>query len=276
MRTTELQGIGILVTRPGHQAELLCELIERRGGRPWRFPVLSIEGPADPAHIESVIARLSGYDIAVFVSPNAVQWGVDFIEAGGGLPAGLQLGVVGRGSARALEAHTGRRPDLCPVERYDSEALLALPELQHVAGRRIIVFRGNGGRELIAETLRRRGAHVEYAEVYRRGLPQLDPGPLLAAWGRNEVDMVTVTSSEGLHNLIGLLGAAGLSRLQDTPLVVVSQRTADLARSLGFTRQPVIVSGASDQALVETVVQWASHRELHSSEPSRHEQKPSQ
>ncbi len=254
--STDLHGVGVLVTRPAHQAEGLCRLIEAAGGRAIRFPVLAIASPQDMTAPLAAVMRLAQYDLAIFVSPNAVEHGLDLIAAHGGLPAGLRLAVVGEGSARTLRTRLGRGPDLQPTERYDSEGLLALPELQQVAGWRVLIFRGDGGRELLGQALRARGATVDYAEVYRRERPNVDAQALAAQLVADAVDIVTVTSSEGLRNLLELAGAANAARLRQLPLVVVSVRTAELAKELGFVQPAIIAALASDAGLVEAVARW--------------------
>jgi uroporphyrinogen-III synthase len=260
MRPPDLNGVGVLVTRPAHQADTLCRLIEAAGGEAIRFPVLAIAPPLDRRSALAMVAQLAQYELAVFVSPNAVELGLDLIEAQGGLPPGLRLAVVGEGSGRALRARLGRGPDLQPSERYDSEGLLALPVLQQVTGWRIVIFRGDGGRELLGQTLRERGATVDYAEVYRRERPIADREALEAQLARGAVDIVTVTSSEGLRNLLELAGAESAQRLKQLPLVVVSERTAALAQALGFSLPALVAAQASDAGLVQAVAHWAGER----------------
>lgn len=257
MRRPELHGLGVLVTRPAHQADTLCRLIEAAGGRAIRFPVLAIASPHDPAAPLATVTRLAHYDLAIFVSPNAVEYGLDLIAAHGGLPPALRLAVVGAGSARALRARLGRGPDLQPTTRYDSEGLLALPELQRVVGRRVVIFRGDGGRELLGQALRARGATVDYAEVYRRERPNVDARALATELEAGTVDIVTVTSSEGLRNLLELAGAGNAVRLKQLPLVVMSERTAALAEELGFVQPAILAAPASDAGLVEAAARWA-------------------
>ncbi len=261
MARPELRGAGVLVTRPDHQADRLCALIEAAGGRAIRFPVLAIAAPRDDAPALALIARLAQYSLAIFISANAVERGLDLIESRlGALPPQLRIAAVGAATARELRRRLGRDPDLVPQGRYDSEALLALPQLQTVAGSRIAIFRGEGGRELLADTLRERGAAVEYAEVYRRVPPLADGAALTAQLVRGEVDIVTVTSSEGLRNLLELAGDESGMRLRQLPLVVVSERTAALAHTLGFAQPALVAREASDQGLVEAVAHWMSER----------------
>jgi uroporphyrinogen-III synthase len=260
MRKPDLRGLGVLVTRPAHQAEPLCRLIEGAGGRAIRFPVLAIAAPLDMQPALATVQGLAHYNLAIFISPNAVELGLDLIAAQGGIPPGLRLAVVGEGSGRTLRARLGRGPDLQPAQRFDSEALLALPALQQVAGWRIAIFRGDGGRELLGQTLRGRGATVDYVEVYRRERPDSDPTALAAQLAQGAVDIVTVTSSEGLRNLLELAGADNAARLRQLPLVVVSERTAALAKELGFSQPARIAALASDAGLVEAVARWEDER----------------
>jgi uroporphyrinogen-III synthase len=249
----DLAGTGVLVTRPAHQAEGLCRLVEAAGGRAIRFPVLEIAEPRNPAALQAVIDRLQDYDLALFISANAVERGLARIEAAGPWPPRLHSAAIGAASARELEHH-GRRVDIRPRGRYDSEALLALPQLQDLRGRRVVIFRGEGGRELLADTLRQRGARVDYAEVYRRVRPTApDTAGLLKCWERGEIQVVVVTSSEGLRNLCDLLPSPTHPRLYRTPLVVVSERMLQLAQELGFTAQIVVAERAADDAIVAAI-----------------------
>ena len=250
-----LSGIGVLVTRPAHQGEELCRLIRSHGGRPIRFPALAIHGPEDPAALRALLAGIERYDIVIFVSSNAVRHGLELM--GGVLPGSLRVAAVGTGTARALAAH-GIDVNLVPEKQFDSEALLALPALQQVAGKRILIIRGNGGRPLLGDTLRERGAEVVYAEVYRRVCPETDAAPLLARW-RPEIRIVTATSLELLNNLVVLLGEAGRTLLQETPLVVVSVAMRQRAEELGC-RHVLLAPRAEDAALVAAVCDWAQNR----------------
>lgn len=254
---TSLAGIGVLVTRPEAQAEHLCGLLEAAGARPIRFPVLEILDPADAGPVLEAVDRLDTYDIAIFISPNAVSKTMNFLKARREWPPGVQVAAVGRASAKALQGF-GVTVDIVPPRRFDSEALLAEPALQDVAGRRIVIFRGDGGREFLGDTLRQRGAEVDYVEAYRRGVPNADTGKLMKHWARGEIDVVTVTSSEALRNLYDMVGKLGQQWIRRTPLVVLSERTAELARELGFRETPVVAEEASDEGLLAAVQRWCA------------------
>ncbi|BAV32963.1 uroporphyrinogen III synthase [Sulfuricaulis limicola] len=249
-----LAGVRVLVTRPRDQAENLAHLIEARGGEAIRFPVIEIAEPKDTQALLAVVGRLKDFALAIFVSPNAVKRAMNLIRARGGLPPTLRVACVGRGSARELK-RLGIENVLAPTDRFDSEALLALPELQQVAGKRIVIFRGDGGRELLGDTLKARGAEIEYAECYRRLRPATDPTPLRHRWERGEVDIVSVTSVDGLRNLFDMLGTDGRPWLIRTPVVVVSERMAQVCRELGFTTEPRVAM-AGDEAILEAIQAW--------------------
>lgn len=240
------------MTRPAHQAQGLRELIEDRGGKVILFPVLVIQDAEDTGAVRALIERLDEFDMAIFISANAVHKALPMITAQRQLPPRLRLVSVGEGTAKALQKY-GRNPDLCPREQSDSEALLALPEMQQVRGQRIVIFRGEGGRELLGETLRQRGASVAYAEVYRRAKPATDPGDLQDHLRRGKVDVISVTSNAGLVNLVALAGPAVRNSLLATPLVVMSERNIEHARGLGFTGPIARAKQASDAGLADAI-----------------------
>jgi uroporphyrinogen-III synthase len=255
MRRKPLAGKGIVVTRPPHQAGELARRIKAVGGSPLLFPTIEIRDIEDPVPLLGLIDRLDQFDLAVFVSPNAAEKGMALVTARRAWPGKLKVVAVGGGGVSALERH-GVTGVMAPVGRYDSEALLDLPALALVYGKRIVVFRGVGGRELLSETLRERGAVVEYAECYQRVRPELDAGLLLRAWAGNKLDAVTVTSSEGLRNLFEMVGAPGREPLQRTPLFVPHPRIADAAGGLEVQR--VIVTGPGDEGLLTGLAAYFS------------------
>lgn len=250
-----LAGVRVLVTRPRNQAQPLAALIRAAGGEALIFPVLEIQEPPDPEPARRLLARLPEFDIAIFISPNAVNRALALAALGRPLadgpltlPPGLLLAAVGPGTATALQQHFSR-PVIVPRERFDSEGLLTLPEFENVTGKRIALLRGNGGRDWLEKTLLRRGAVVEAAECYRRARPATGGQELFALWESGMHCAITITSSEGLRNLWELAGAAARLRLVATPLLAPHPRIAETARSLGF--QDVTVTRGADQGLLE-------------------------
>jgi len=253
--------VGVLVTRPAAQAGALCERIEQYGGTALRFPVLEITPPADPQGLIRFSAKLDTFDWAFFVSANAVQMALSVILQQRDWPASVRIAVIGKRSAEAL-LRFGLVADLVPENRFDSEGLLALPQLQQVAGKHCVIFRGGSGRSLLADTLRERAARVEYVEAYRRSRPVADSGPVVTGLGAGQIDIVLVNSVESLENLIEMLGLSGKSLLLDMPLLVVSERLAAAVRALGFTRSPVLADSASDSAVVDALLAWRKQQHV--------------
>jgi len=248
VRNKALAGRGIVVTRPRELAGALAAIIEKAGGRAILFPTIAIEDAPPP----DALRNLDAYDLAVFVSPTAVQKVMARVPA---WPKRLQAAAIGAGSRRELERR-GVPDVLAPEEGADSEALLALPELQRMRGKRVVIFRGGAGRPLLGNALAERGAQVEYAECYRRALATIDPAPLLADWKRGDVHAITVSSAEGLDNFVTLVGAPLLAA---TPLFAPHARVAAHARELGA--REVLVAGAGDDAVMERLVAYFHERD---------------
>ncbi len=248
-----LQGRHIVVTRPAGQAAHLASALVGLGAKPVLFPVLAIFDIEDQTPLLDLAIRLDRFDLAAFVSPNAVEKALPVILGHRPWPVGLRAATVGRSSEQALAAF-GIRDVVAPNERFDSEALLELPELQDVQGKRVVIFRGDGGRELLAETLVARGAEVEYVTCYRRGKPDVDAAPLLKLWGDGQLDAVTVTSSEGLRNLFDMVGKLGQAWLRKTPVFVPHQRIAEQARELGC--HEIILTGPADDGLIGGLTEY--------------------
>jgi uroporphyrinogen-III synthase len=237
-----LAGRGVLVTRPAGMAAGLAGRIERAGGRAFVFPALEIEALEPPP----ALRRLGDFALAIFVSPTAVARA---LAVTGRWPAAVSVAAVGEGTRRALE-RAGFRDVVAPREGADSEALLATPALARFAGRRVLIVRGAGGRDLLARQLAAQGCEVEVAECYRRVPPSADTGPLLAAWAEGKVHAVTVFSSEALDNLVALVGEG---RLRSSALFVSHPRIAERARHLGLQ---AMVAGPGDGAMVERLVAY--------------------
>ena len=269
-----LTGLKIVVTRPRDQAAQLARSIEHAGGVPLLFPLLDIAAVQDTKTLHEQVSRLAQFDLAIFISPNAVNYGIAAIRAAlspspshasgrgvrdsageghSALSPNLKIATVGQGSAKALR-ELGIANVIAPTERFDSEGLLALPELQNVAGWRVMIFRGDGGRELLGDTLRARGATVEYATCYQRSKPQQDVGALLSA----TPDAITVTSSEALGYLWQMLDSKSQHVIRDTPLFVPHARIAGLAREQGWLQ--VQLTGPGDGGLISALIAWAEQR----------------
>ena len=243
-----LAGRAILITRPLAQARPLAAAVEAAGGVARIFPLLQIEPIMESAERDAAIAALSEVAFAAFVSPNAVAASVPLILERGPWPAGTQAIAVGSGTAKALAA-LGVGPVIVPESRFDSEALLELPALAaaQVAEKRVLIFRGDGGRELLADELRARGARVDCISCYRR-LPPADFTPLAGWLDAGQLDALSVTSSEALRHLEGGLDVERRARVHALPFFTSHERIAANAAEAGF--RVIVETAAGDESLI--------------------------
>lgn len=246
-----LQGRRILVTRPAAQADALATLITEHGGEAILFPLIEISAADDPAPLHQAIAQFDAYCLAVFISPNAALYSVPQILATRSWPPELQAAGVGPGTATQLAA-LGITPVIVPESRFDSAGLLERDVFQseRVSGQRVLILRGNGGREELADTLRQRGAQVDAITVYRRSPPANGQ----ALWTQRctpAPDALTISSSEALRNLVAMLDAPTLAAIRTLPVFVPHPRIAEVATELGW--QQIILSRATDSGIVEAL-----------------------
>jgi uroporphyrinogen-III synthase len=244
-----LAGKRIVVTRPARQAEGLAQCIREAGGEALLVPAIEILPLADPAPFQALARRLDEFDLAIFVSRNAVRSALALL-AGRPWPARLKVAAVGQGSREEL-GHFGFSEVVAPAARSDSESLLALPALAEVRGRRVAIFRGDGGRELLGEVLEKRGAIVEYVACYRRVRPSGEG--LAALWSRG-VDAVAISSAEGLENFLAMLGGGAVEKLAAAALFVPHERVAREAARRGLAH--AVVCGPRDAEVAAALVAY--------------------
>lgn len=243
-----LQNIGIAITRPIDQAKKLAKLIEQAGGTPILFPLIEITPLNDYSQFERVISEIGNYDWAIFISSNAVQNAMPRLVKLG-IPSNLQFAAIGPVTAKELQ-NFGVEEVLTPKERFDSESLLTLPEMTNVAGKKIMIIRGVGGRDVLAETLKARGAQVTFAESYQRINPQTDCDLLAQLYAENKLHGIVVTSSEAMRHLLDLTDNADW--LKHVTLFVNHARIAELPIQLGLKVH--IAGAAGDEAMLALVL----------------------
>jgi uroporphyrinogen-III synthase len=251
-----LDGAHILVTRPAHQAEALSRLIAERGGAAIRLPTLAISAMDDPCPIRNTLAHLDRFQWLVFISANAVTMHSYYMDDGKINSQSTKIAAIGQATAQALTL-AGLSVDLVPENGYNTEALLAMPEMQQIDGQNCLIVRGTGGREELAAKLRSRGANVEYLDVYKRIVPGIDNPQIFLLLAEDKLDVITITSGEALQNLLTMLSKEYHPRLLAVPLVVISDRIRKIAAGMGFKRIAVADS-PSDPAILETVIKCAS------------------
>lgn len=266
----------VVVTRPPGQSAALLDLLTGSGFEPLEFPLISILPVADTAPLQTALGELYapeplGFALVVFVSPNAIDHAFSALSSA--WPVHVAIGVVGPGSVAALARQGVSKASFSVISplavseaedtRYDSEALYAAIQAHFGAdglrGKRVLIVRGDGGREWLADTLAEAGAVVEKVAAYRRIVPEpsmrdwervhalVGPAGLPHAW--------LLTSSEGVRNLDDL-AAEHLTPdetlvLKHAPIVAPHPRIAEAARLARFDR--ITVSGAGDERIVHAL-----------------------
>jgi len=245
-----LRGKRVLVTRPVAQANGLIKAVEAQGGVAIPCPVLAIEALPENASNKQKILDLDRYDALIVVSRNAAQMGLAWIENyWPQLPAHLRWFAVGKSTAACLESE-GVRPRV-PAAGFNSEALLTLPELQGLNNQRILILKGEGGRELLEQKLVERGANVDALPLYQRVAEKCSPEKLEKLFAEGFPDALIATSVDVLSAMDALLEPALENRFE-LPLVVASERIADAACQLGY-RHVITSSGAADDSIVSAL-----------------------
>ncbi len=240
---SNLSTIEAIVTRPGKAGLNLCSAIEQRGGKATHFPTLEIE----PLAVD-VATKVREFkpDWLIAVSRHAVCYGAAAVEQGR-----WKWAAVGAATAAQMQS-SGINDVLYCESNQSTEGLLSLQPLADLTGQRVMIIRGVNGRETLAEQLRLRGAEVTYLEVYRRMLPQQVmpiPDALLMPDGGI---FVIAASHQAVLNLLQLLGHGQDQEIPNIHLLVISQRMAGLARTLGFDRITV-AKNASNAAILEAM-----------------------
>jgi len=254
--STALSGRSIVLTRPADRLAGISQRIRAAGGNAVCLPLITIEPVTDPADIQrakALVLELDRCDMVIFVSTNAADLGMEWIDRyWPQLPQGLEAFTVGPGTAEVLSRWPW--PVFYPAQGVTSEALLSLPELQSVEDKRVLLFRGKGGRELIAGTLRDRGATVEVVELYTRTAVDYSADELKASLIDETPDALVVTSAQILEtfsNALQLLPDS--STVKTLPLLVPSDRVAALAREQGFSLV-INAGGAGDEEIMQCLI----------------------
>lgn len=253
-----LKGKKILVTRPEHQAEELCELITGQGGTAISLPTIKIIPPDDEKRLRKLLSCISNYAIGIFISQNAVDRTLHYLDKESHVLEQMELFAIGKSTARALR-NAGFIPKFALQSNSGTEELLDLPELQanRIKGVRIVIFRGHGGRELLADILEERGASVDYAEVYQRVPVNYTRDDVAAIWKGKGPDYIVITSESSLQFLLDMLSSNQRQQLLTIPVVVFGERLADLLPDYGVTGQAICVGEMTNKGILDSIMQHA-------------------
>lgn len=255
MTARPLEGVTVWVTRPGAAGRRLAAAIKAQGGNAWLAPALGIEAVAPRPALPAPAASYAWW---IYVSPNAARFGPPPTDG----PA--RIAAVGEATASALR-DAGLTEIIVPA-RADSEHLFADPAFQPASGARVLIVRGEGGREWLRQALEARGVAVDYWEVYRRTAPDPATPELAAALRTGGLDAAVVTSGEALAQLPGMLPAGAREALARLPLVVPSERVLQLARQRGYGAVTV-AGGANDAAVLAALERAAGYNTIASTKP---------
>lgn len=254
-----MRNKAVVITRPTAQAAPLAQRVAAMGLRPEEFPLLEILPLADSSALDAALASLDDYSLVAFVSPNAIDATFARIKR---WPAGVCIGVMGAGSRATLAQHgvtdaNARILSPTDTERTDSETLLAVLDLQALKAGRVLIIRGESGRELLADALRAHGITVSQVAAYRRVAPAFTPERMqkLSSLLNQENDWL-VTSSEALRTLLAWAGELAtksdnvdaVAKMQQQHLIVPHVRIAETATSLGF--QSITLTASGDEHLL--------------------------
>lgn len=245
----------VVITRPLAQCDALARAVEALGRKPVLLPLLEISALDDTSALEAELAHLDAFAMVAFVSPNAIDSAFAHVKQ---WPPGVTIAVVGEGSRAALAKHgvtDANATILSPRDpsRSDSENLLQSIDLTALAGKRVLIVRGQSGRELMADGLRAAGAEVSTVAAYRRSVPPLSASmaATLTALLASSNDWI-ITSSEALRGLMALVreldSDGAVAKMQQQHLIVPHARIAETANTLGLTR--LTLTGSGDERLL--------------------------
>ncbi|MDH5764465.1 MAG: uroporphyrinogen-III synthase [Gammaproteobacteria bacterium] len=251
-----LKNITILVTRPEGSADHLLQSITDAGGTALHYPVIRIDDIDNDGHLNKIIASLTSFNIAIFISPTAVKKTLSRIRS---LPTSLTLAAIGKTTASILTM-SGYKTVIVPDD-FNTESLLEHQAFQaeNIANKSIVIFRGVGGRELLGDTLSQRGATVVYAETYQRTQNSLDS---LTATQLSSIDALTISSNEVLQALFDLTDNSLKPLLTSISVVVPGERSFKLASELGF-KSIIKSQNATDEACIQALINHFSYLAIH-------------
>ncbi len=247
-QTNPLSNKTVLITRPDGREKRLRLLIEQAGGNVIHYPVINIQPPQeiDIQQLRHLREQLHRFTMAIFISPTAVEQSQIYFPA---LPEHFTIVSIGNKTTQALQQQN-IHVDV-EASEYNSESLLKHPlfQMPKIEGHRILIFRGSGGRTLLGDSLVNRGAQIRYVETYQRELPPHSP---LTEQQIDVLDAITISSNEGLDNLITLMEDPSL--LIDIPLIVPSPRAQILARQHGF-KTIILAQDATDESMIKALIE---------------------
>ncbi|GDX55553.1 hypothetical protein LBMAG29_08630 [Methylophilaceae bacterium] len=257
MSKKELHQTGVVITRPSHQTSEIKSLVNEHQGHPIEFPLLEIQSKSQNETFQHTVLKLEDYDWAIFISSNAVQFGMPAVKhAFHTLPESIKFAAIGPSTQKALKLFDVHDV-LIPEENFDSEGLLATSEMNDIQNKKIVIFRGEGGRETLAETLRARGAEVTYAECYVRTFPQTNLDLLKAFSEKIHISAILITSSEACKEFVRLSRQKNMDFLKDILFIVNHPRMVNVLERESF--MTFSSDEPSDQSMMKKLLETIDH-----------------
>lgn len=251
-----LENLEILITRPLQQSLDLVHNIQLHGGIPIHFPTIEIQDTKTPYLRSHIEREINTADQIIFVSANAVT---KVMALNIKLPPKTTILTIGAATAHLLKEHSVP-VHFYPEQKSCSESLLQSDLLRDVANKKIVIFSGEGGRNLLSDSLLKRGATVVKIPVYKRRCPNIHSDELffISTDSKTMPLVITCTSVEILQNLVTILEKANkVPWLKQQYLLTISPRIATHANDLGFNdSQIMIAENTSTQAMIETLITW--------------------
>lgn len=262
MNPNSLSGLTVLITRPSNQVDSMRRAIESAGAKVLSLPLIEIKALNDAQAIQNLkdkVLQLDNYQSLIFVSNNAVNFGGEVINNyWPQFPIGVDVIAVGPTTAEAARERLGCEV-IQPSSGMTSEDILRLPQLSDVSEKKIGIVRGQGGRELLADTLRERGAIVDYLEAYSRTPVDYTSADFCNRLQKAGVNVLTVSSGESLDRLSRLLADNREMKLQ-LSLLVPSERVGRQAEKAGY-QQVHNASGADPLSFVSALGELGINQE---------------
>lgn len=245
--------MAILVTRPAPNGETLCRLLNQHGFATLYAPLFDIKKGNDLNQLPTSLQNLQRGDYVFAVSKNAVTYANNVLKnIGFQWRNDLQYFTVGRNSAEYFTT-VSENPVIYPHPNENSEGLLCLPQMQQLNGKKIVILRGNGGRELFQQQAKERGSAVEIIECYQRIAKKYDTIEQISLWKRAGIHTIIVTSNEILRYLVEFVPKNDHNWLTQCHLIAISPRIVKLAKDYGWSNI-TRTARADNASILETLL----------------------
>jgi len=247
----------IINTRPAMQAQELTSLLQDNKFNVVELPLIQIEETFSDLNSNNYYKQISDSDLLIFISANAVIYFFKYFE----LDKEIPVAVIGKSTAKVFEQFSGRQADILPEKGSDSESLLKHPSLNGISihYKRILIVRGQGGRELLAQQLTQRQAQVNYLEVYKRNCPTYKETYLYNLWHniwhKNAIGFMIITSTQSLKNLLKITNKQIYPLVLEKNLLVIHDRIREKARQYGFSGKILVSKNASNKAVLQALLE---------------------